>query len=150
VTLPLDSWVFWAFLSAIFAALTAILAKLAVNTMEPDYAAFLRTAIILALLTGYVAFFGKWHNPLRLSSYEAALLVFSGLTTASSWLCYFRALNLGHASTVDPIDKSSVVLVGLFAAIFLHEKLSVAQWGGVILVAAGAALLAFKAVSAGS
>jgi bacterial/archaeal transporter family protein len=147
LTLSLNSWLFWAVCSAVFAALTAILAKLAVNTIEPDYAAFLRTAVILALLTGYVAAFGKWHNPLRLSPYAAALLVLSGIATAASWVCYFRALKLGNASTIDPIDKSSVLLVAIFAALFLHERLSLSQWGGVILVAAGAALLAFKAES---
>ena len=135
LTMPLNSWLFWAVLSAIFAAVTAIQTLSALVPIVPDYAAFLRTAIILALLTGYVAFFGKWHNPFRLSPYEAALLVFSGLATAS---------------TVDPIDKSRVLLVANFAAIFLRERLSVTQWGGVILVAAGAALLAFKSESDGS
>ena len=147
LSMPLNSWLFWAALSAIFAALTSILAKVAVKTIEPDYAAFLLTAFILTLLAGYVASFGKWHNPLRLSLYEAALLILSGFATAASWLCYFRALKLGHASTIDPIDKSSVLLVAIFAAIFLRERLSLIQWGGVILVAAGAVLVASKAES---
>jgi transporter family protein len=138
---------FWAVCSAVFAASTAVLAKVAVNTIEPDYAVFLRTVVILALLTGYVACVGKWQNPLRLSPYAATMLVLSGFATAGSWLCYFRALKLGDAAAIDPIDKSSVLLVAVFAAFFLHEKLSLTQWGGVVLVAVGAALVAYKAES---
>jgi bacterial/archaeal transporter family protein len=142
--MPFSSWLFWAILGAVFAALTSILAKVAVKTIEPDYAAFLRTAIILVSLAVYVIAFGKWQNPFHMSGSSAAFLVFSGIATGASWLCYFRALTLSQASKVDPIDKSSVLLVAILGVLLLGERLSLTQWGGVVLVGIGAALVAFK------
>jgi bacterial/archaeal transporter family protein len=142
--MPFTNWLFWAVLSAIFAALTSILAKAAVKTIEPDYAALLRTATILVFLAAYVIVLGKWQNPFQMSTSSAALLALSGMATGASWLCYFRALSLSEASKVDPIDKSSVLLVAIFAMVFLHERLSLTQWFGVALVGIGAMLVAFK------
>ena len=144
-----SSWVFWAILSATFAALTSILSKTALSKIEPDYAVFLRTVVIVALLLGYILVANRWQNPLKLQPLAASMLALSAFSTCISWICYFRALSLGHASKVDPIDKSSVVLVAVFAFLFLHERLSAMQWVGVVLVGAGAALLAFK-MDAGS
>jgi transporter family protein len=142
--MPFSSWLFWAVLSAVFAALTSLLAKVAVKTIEPDYAAFLRTAIILVSLAVYVIAFGKWQNPFHMSTSSAAFLVFSGVATGASWICYFRALTLSQASKVDPIDKSSVLLVAILAMLFLGERLSLSQWAGVVLVGIGAVLVALK------
>jgi bacterial/archaeal transporter family protein len=139
-----SSWIFWAMLSATFAALTSILAKTAVGKIESDYATFLRTVVIVTLLFGYILVANRWQNPLKLPPASVGILALSGLATCISWLCYFRALKLGQASKVDPIDKSSVVLVAVFAFLFLHERLSALQWVGVLLAGAGVALLAFK------
>src|SRR5688572_24547630 len=105
-----SSWVFWAILSATFAALTKIMAKTALSKIEPDYAAFLRTVVIVVLLLGYILVANRWQNPLKLQPQTASMLALSALATCISWVCYFRALKIGHASKVDPIDKSSVVL----------------------------------------
>ncbi|MGE4527932.1 MAG: EamA family transporter [Rhodospirillaceae bacterium] len=136
------SWQAWAMGSAAFAALTAIFAKLGVSEVPPDMATFLRTAVILLLAGGVVAATGQWVSPREIPLRGALFLVLSGLATGASWLCYFRALRLGEASRVAPVDKLSVVLVAVFAALVLGEKLSLAHWAGVGLVAAGAVLLA--------
>ena len=138
------SWAFWAILSAIFAALTAIFAKIGIQDVDSDLATLVRTAIIIVVLTCFVWLTGKWSNPLELSSRTWYFLTLSGLATGASWVCYFRALKLGDASKVAPIDKFSLVLVAIFAVAFLGERPSVRDWAGIALVASGVMVLAFK------
>lgn len=138
----LTSWTFWAALSAVFAALTAIFAKVGVQDIDPDVATVIRTVVILVSLSAILLVLGKLHAPGPLSARTWVFLVLSGLATGASWVCYFRALKLGPASLVAPIDKLSVVLVAVFAVSFLGERLAPLQWVGVTLVGAGAVLLA--------
>jgi transporter family protein len=141
---PGTSWQFWALLSAMFAALTAIFAKVGVEDVNSDFATFIRTVIVLVVL-GAILFLSNQFQPLRtISSKSYLYLVLSGLATGASWVCYFRALKLGNASQVAPIDKLSVVLVAVFGAVFLAEKLSFGNWIGVCLIALGAFLVAVK------
>jgi transporter family protein len=140
----LKSWQAWALLSAAFAALTAIFAKVGIETIGSDFATFIRTVVILAVLGGILAVTGQWQAPATVSGRTWLFLVLSGLATGASWLCYFRALKLGDAARVAPIDKLSVVLVAVFGVMFLGERLSSANWFGVALIAAGAVLVAFK------
>ncbi len=139
-----SSWQFWAFLSAVFAALTALFAKIGVSGLPSDYVTLLRTCVVLAVLAMIVAGTGQWQNPASVSWPTLGAIVLSGLATGASWLCYFRALKLGNASQVAPVDKLSVVLVAIFAAIFLGERLSAVNWTGVALIATGAVLVALK------
>jgi len=138
------SWQFWAVLSAAFAALTAIFAKIGVENVGSDFATFVRTIVILCTLAGILAATGGWQAPGSISWRSYLFLVLSGFATGASWLCYFRALKIGDAARVAPIDKLSVVLVAIFGAVFLGEKLSGINWAGVMLIAAGAVLVAFK------
>ncbi|MGU3538632.1 EamA family transporter [Methylobacterium sp. A54F] len=140
----LQSWRFWALLSAVFAALTAILAKAGVAQVPPDVATLLRTAVILLFAGAIVAATGQGAALAAVPRQALALLVLSGLATGASWLCYFRALSLGEAARVAPLDKLSVVLVAVFGALFLGESLSVPNWLGVALIAAGAVLVAWR------
>lgn len=137
-------WAFWALLSAVFAALTAIFVKVGIQDVDSDLATLIRTWIIIVVLTGFVWFAGKWSNPFHLSSKTWLFLTMSGLATGASWVCYFRALKLGEASKVAPIDKFSLVLVAIFAVVFLGERPSVRDWLGIAMVAGGVVLLAFK------
>ncbi len=141
----LQSWRFWAILSAGFAALTAILAKLGVTGVDSDVATFVRTIVILCLTASIVVAAGNAQDLTQISARNALFLVLSGLATGASWLCYFRALSLGDAARVAPVDKLSVVLVAIFGAAFLGERLSPTNWFGVILIALGAAFVAYKA-----
>lgn len=136
-----SSWQGWALLSAVFAALTAILAKLGVSDLPPDYATFIRTLVILALTGLILAASGEWLPLSAISGRGGLFLVLSGLATGASWLCYFRALKLGEASRVAPIDKLSVVLVAIFSVFFLGERLSGQSWLGIVLISAGAILI---------
>jgi bacterial/archaeal transporter family protein len=139
----LSAWQFWAVLSAIFAALTAIFAKVGVENINSDLATLIRTIVILVTLALIVWATGQFQNPRAISGRTYLFLVLSGLATGLSWLCYFRALKLGQAGHVAPVDKMSVVLVAIFGVIFLGETLSAANWLGVILIAAGAILVAY-------
>lgn len=140
----LVSWQFWAILSAGFAALTAVFAKVGVTEVGSDFATLVRTAVILLAAGGIVAATGQWQAPGTVPVRSWVFLVLSGLATGASWLCYFRALKLGDAARVAPIDKLSVVLVAIFGVVFLGEKLSGANWLGVALIAAGAVLVAWR------
>jgi transporter family protein len=140
----LSSWQFWALLSAVFAALTAIFAKVGVDNVNPDFATFVRTIIILVCLGAILAATGQFQSPGSVPARTYAFLVLSGLATGASWVCYFRALKLGDASQVAPIDKLSVVLVAIFAFVFLGERPSSQNWLGIALIAAGAVLIAYK------
>src|SRR5882757_4336406 len=124
-------WFTWALLSAVFAALTAIFAKVGLAGIDSDYATLIRTAVILAVLGAFVYFTGKWRSPTSISPKSGLFLVLSGLATGASWVCYFRALKLGEASKVAPVDKLSVVMVAIFATIFLAERPSLREWFGI-------------------
>ncbi|RTL53062.1 MAG: EamA family transporter [Rhodocyclaceae bacterium] len=137
-------WFYWALLSAIFAALTAIFAKVGIQGVDSDLATLIRTAIIIVVLSAFVAYTGKWTNPLELSPKTWLFLGLSGLATGASWVCYFRALKVGDASKVAPVDKLSLVLVAVFAFMFLDERPSLREWSGIAMVAGGVLLLAFK------
>ena len=137
-------WFYWALLSAIFAALTAIFAKVGIQGVDSDLATLIRTAIIIVVLSAFVAYTGKWANPLMLSPKTWLFLGLSGLATGASWVCYFRALKIGDASKVAPVDKLSLVLVAVFAFAFLGERPSLREWSGISMVAGGVLLLAFK------
>lgn len=137
-------WFYWALLSAIFAALTAIFAKVGIQGVDSDLATLIRTAIIIVVLSAFVAYTGKWTNPLELSPKTWIFLGLSGLATGASWVCYFRALKIGDASKVAPVDKLSLVLVAVFAFAFLGERPSLREWSGISMVAGGVLLLAFK------
>jgi len=140
----LSSWQFWAVLSAVFAALTAIFAKVGVEAVDSDLATFIRTLVIVAVLAAILAGMGKLQAPGAISGRTWLFLILSGLATGASWLCYFRALKLGDAARVAPIDKLSVVLVAVFGALFLGERLGAVNWLGVGLIAAGAVLVAYR------
>lgn len=137
-------WFYWAILSAVFAALTAIFAKIGIQGVDSDLATLIRTAIIIVVLSAFVASTGKWSNPFALSSRTWLFLGLSGLATGASWVCYFRALKIGDASKVAPVDKLSLVLVAVFAFAFLGERPSLREWSGIAMVAGGVLLLAFK------
>ncbi len=134
----MSSWQVWALMSAGFAALTAIFAKIGVEHVNPDVATFVRTVVILVVLGAIVAATGQYRALFEASSRTYAFLVLSGLATGASWWCYFRALHVGDASRVAPIDKLSVVLVAIFGVAFLGEKLSTINWLGIAMIAAGA------------
>jgi bacterial/archaeal transporter family protein len=139
------SWQIWALMSAAFAALTAIFAKVGVAQMNPDAATWIRTVVILVMLTGVVVATRQLPALMGGSARTYAFLVLSGLATGASWWCYFRALHAGDAVRVAPLDKLSVVLVALFGVAFLGERLSPLNWLGVAMVAAGAWFVALRA-----
>jgi bacterial/archaeal transporter family protein len=138
------TWQTWAVLSAVFAALTAIFAKVGVENINSDFATFIRTIVILVVLAAILLSLGEFQSFGSISGRTYAFLVLSGLATGASWVCYFRALKLGSASQVAPIDKLSVVLVAVFGVMFLGERLTGLNWIGVVLIAGGAFLVAFK------
>ena len=139
-----STWFMWALLSAVFAALTAVLAKIGLEGIDSDLATLVRTAVIIVLLSMFVVATGKWQNPLTLPHRTLLFLTLSGAATGVSWVCYFRALKLGEASKVAPVDKLSVLLVALFAVLFLHERPNVREWTGILMVGAGVLVLALK------
>ncbi len=139
-----SSWQVWAVLSAVFAALTAIFAKVGVEDINPDLATFIRTVIVLMSLSLILFATGQFSHPGPISTKSWIFLLLSGLGTGASWLCYFRALKLGPATLVAPIDKLSVVLVALFGVVFLGERPSLSGWLGIALIAAGAVLIVMK------
>ncbi|HMR31586.1 MAG TPA: EamA family transporter [Geminicoccaceae bacterium] len=141
----LASWQFWAVLSAVFAALTAILAKIGIAGVGSDFATFIRTLVILAMVSAILLATGQWQPPASVPMRTWIFLGLSGLATGASWLCYFRALKLGDASRVAPVDKLSVVLVAIFGVLLLGERLPPTGWLGVGLIGAGAVLLAWRA-----
>jgi len=138
------NWFFWALGSAVFAALTAIFAKVGIAGVDSDLATLIRTVVILAVLSAFVYATGKWSDPTALSAKTWTFLVLSALATGASWVCYFRALKIGEASQVAPVDKLSLVLVAVFAFMFLGERPSLREWSGIALVAAGVVVLGLK------
>lgn len=120
-------WFYWALLSAVFAVLTAIFAKVGIQGVDSDLATLIRTAIIIVVLSAFVVYTGKWANPLDLSPKTWLFLGLSGLVTGASWVCYFRALKIGDTSKVAPVDKLRLVLVAVFAFTFLGEHPSLRE-----------------------
>ena len=137
-------WQAWAVLSAVFAALTAIFAKIGVEGINSDLATLIRTVVVLISLSLILFSAGQFSQPEPISARSWLFLLLSGLGTGASWLCYFRALKLGPATLVAPIDKLSVVLVALFGVVFLGERPSLQGWIGIALISAGAVLIAIK------
>jgi bacterial/archaeal transporter family protein len=139
-----SNWLFWALLSAAFAALTAIFAKVGLERVDSDFATWIRTMVIIVALTGFIYFTSKWRNPFDLSSRTWLFLGLSGLATGASWVCYFRALKVGDASKVAPVDKLSLLLVAVFAFLFLDERPSAREWVGILMIGVGVLTLAYK------
>ncbi len=137
-------WFYYALASAVFAALTAIFAKVGLQGINSDFATFIRTIVIIVALTAFLSYTKKWQPLHTLSAKNWVFLILSGLATGASWLAYFKALQLGDASQVAPIDKLSLVLVTIFAVIFLGERPNGQEWLGIGLVAVGVLVLAFK------
>jgi len=140
----LNSWQLWAALSAAFAALTAIFAKVGIENVNSDFATFIRTIVILFVVVFLLFVTDQWQSPATIATRTYVFLALSGIATGVSWLCYFRALKIGEAARVAPVDKLSVVLVAVFASIFLGERLSGLHWAGVGFIATGAVILAIK------
>jgi transporter family protein len=138
------SWLQWAVLSAVFAALTAIFAKVGLEGVDSDFATLVRTCVIALVLGTFVYTAGKWQGLSVIAGRSGFFLVLSALATGASWVCYYRALKLGDAVKVAPVDKLSVVLVAVFAVVFLGERPAPRDWLGIALVAAGVVLLALK------
>ncbi len=140
----MPGWVMWALASACFAAMTAVFAKVGVASVSPDVATLIRTVVILAVLGAIVTATGEIRQAAGASARTYAFLILSGLATGASWLCYFRALSVGDAARVAPLDKLSVVLVAVFSVLFLGERLSVVNWLGIGLIGAGAWLVTLR------
>jgi transporter family protein len=138
------NWLAWALLSALFAGLTAVLAKVGVEKIDSNLATAIRTTVVLVFSWAVALAVVPAGSLAGLSRRTWLFLTLSGLATGLSWLCYFRALQLGQASRVAPIDKLSVVFVIAFAAIFLRERLTWHQWLGGVLIVAGALVIAGK------
>jgi bacterial/archaeal transporter family protein len=144
IMLASHDWLVWALLSAVFAAATAILAKVGLAGIDSDFATLFRTGVILAVLGALVWTTGKWQNPAAVPPRALLFLTLSGLATGASWVCYFRALKAGEASQVAPVDKLSVVLVAIFAVLFLGERPAPKDWAGIGLVGAGVLILSLR------
>jgi transporter family protein len=142
--MPIAPWIIWALLSAVFAALTAIFAKLGVENINSDLATFIRTVVVIVALGAILAARGLFQPLASISGRTYLFLALSGLGTGASWLCYFRALQLGDAARVAPVDKLSVILVAVFGVLFLSEQLGGRNWAGVVLIAAGVFLVSLK------
>ena len=140
------NWVHWSLLSAFFAGLTAVLAKAGVAGVDSNVATAVRTTVILLIVWGIASAAGKPSEMAGFSGRTWTFLALSGVATGLSWLCYFRALQLGEAAKVAPIDKLSVVFVILLAAVFLKEKIGLQQLLGGALIVAGAVVLALKKI----
>lgn len=140
----MDSWVFWALLSAVLAAMTAILGKVGVNGVDPDFATLIRVVVILGVATVLVTVRGVAQPLNQLPSNTLVFLGLSGLATGASWLCYYRALSLGQAAQVAPVDKLSIVMVAVLGVAFLGEALSFKNWLGIAMIGSGAVLASLK------
>jgi transporter family protein len=132
-----ESWLLWAVGAAAFAALMTIFAKIGLSGIDSDAAQLVRAAVGLPMIAALVAATSKWKDIPDWSGRVWLYLILSGLATGASWLCYFRALNVGDASRVAAVDKLSVVLVAAIATTLLHERLGTAGWCGIALVTAG-------------
>jgi len=139
-----SAWLGWALLSAVFAALTAVFAKIGLERIDSDFATLIRTVVVVLALGGLVAATGKWQSLADIPPRSGLFLVLSALATGASWVCYFRALQIGEASKVAPVDKLSVVLVAVFAVAFLGERPALRDWLAIALVGAGVLLLSLR------
>ncbi|MGO4550271.1 EamA family transporter [Lysobacter sp. 2RAF19] len=139
-----QSWIPWALLSATFAALTAVFAKVGAHEVDSNLAMAIRTLIVALVLVPLVVVTGKWSNPMALPGRTLVFLALSALATGASWLCYFKALQLGEVTKVALVDKSSVVLVILFAFAFLGERPSARDWMGIALIVTGLGIFIFQ------
>lgn len=137
------NWFLWSLLSALFAGATAVLAKVGVKDINSNLATAIRTAVIFVFAM-LIAMFTNTHPLSDIPRRTWIFLVLSGLATGLSWLCYFRALQLGEASRVAPVDKLSVIVAIALAAVFLHESLTWHHWVGGLFIFSGALVLAFK------
>lgn len=140
----LNDWQIYALGSAAFAGLTAVLAKVGVADLPSNAATLIRTFVIIIFLTVLVLIRREWVNPFSLNTKSLIFLVLSGVATGLSWICYFRALQIGPASLVAPIDKLSLLFAVLLSVLFLGERLNLYQWSGVVLMSLGAILMVFK------
>lgn len=140
----LESWVFWALLSAVFASMTAVFGKVGVAGVDPDFATLIRVVVILGFVAILVLARGVAQPLSELSSRTLVFLALSGLATGLSWLCYYRALSLGQAAQVAPVDKLSIVMVAVIGVAFLGEALSFRNWVGIFMVGGGAVLASLK------
>jgi len=138
------NWKIFAFLSAFFAGLTAVLAKIGVRNISSNLATLIRTVVIIIFLGLVVGFRREWKNPLLIDRHSLIFLVLSGIATGLSWLFYFRALQSGPASLVAPIDKLSLVFAVVLSLLFLGERLGIYQWLGICLMAVGAVIIILK------
>ena len=137
------TWLFWAVLSALFAAATALLAKVGVAHVDPNLATAIRTSVVVVFAWAIALSLGTHAGLVHVGRRSWLFLIASGLATGLSWICYFRALSIGEASKVAPIDKLSVVFVVLLAWPLLGETITFAKGAGVLLIAAGAIVLAW-------
>ncbi len=137
-------WMQYALGSAFFAGLTAIFGKVGVSGIPSNLATFLRTWVVLAFAGAIVAARGEWQTPMRLPGRALAFLVLSALATGASWLCYYRALQLGPASKVAPVDKLGVVFAVVLAFLFLREPPDLHTLAGTALIVAGAVVMAIR------
>lgn len=137
-----ESWLLFALGSAFFAALTAIFGKLGVAGINSNLATFIRTVVILAVTAGILGLRGEWSRPTGWPASSWLFLVLSGIATGLSWLCYYRALQLGPVSRVAPIDKLSVAMAIVLGLLFLGEKPSLPLLIGGVLIVAGAMVIA--------
>lgn len=134
-------WFLYALLSAVFAALTSILAKVGIDGVNSNLATAIRTVVVIIMAWGMVFLTGAQGGVLEISRKSWIFLILSGLATGASWLCYYRALQLGQASKVVPVDKLSVVITLVLAFVFLHEEFTMKTLGGCLLIGAGTLLM---------
>lgn len=139
-----SSWQLWALMSAVFAAMTAILAKLGVERVDPTFATFIRTLVVVAVAGAFVLYTESAQPLSSISGRSYLFLILSGIATGLSWLCYFHALKLGPVAGVASVDKLSVVLVAIFGLFFLGEALTPRQWLAVGMIGGGALILASR------
>lgn len=138
------TWVYYALGSALFAGATALFGKIGVTGINSNLATFLRTIVVLAFSGGIVLASGEWQNPAKLPGKALIFLGLSALATGASWLCYYRALQLGPASRVAPVDKLGVIFAMILAFVFLGEKADFKTLAGGALIVAGALIIALK------
>lgn len=137
-------WLLLALLSALFAALTSILAKVGIDGVNSNLATALRTAVVLVMAWGMVFLTNAQHGLADISRKSWLFLILSGLATGASWLCYYKALQLGQASKVVPIDKLSVVITLVLAFVFLHEEVTPKSVVGCVFIGLGTLLMVLK------
>ena len=136
-------WMIFAVLSAVFAALTAILAKIGIEGVNSNLATAIRTIVVVIMAWGMVFLIHAQNGLAEISKKSWIFLILSGLATGASWLCYYKALQMGDASKVVPIDKMSVVITLILAFVFLHEQFSAISLIGCILIGAGTLIMVF-------